>query len=74
MTAAVLREQAQSARVTGTTGALVVAVAFVMMVVAAPSHPHLGQHGPAGPAVLPAQTVSKLIQTPTPAIGPDIRP
>lgn len=74
MTAVVLREQAKSARVTGTAGALVVAIAFAMMVIAAPAHSHRGQSGPAGPAVLPAQTVSQVIQAPTRATGPGIRP
>jgi hypothetical protein len=72
MTAAVLREQAKSARVTGTAGALVVAVASVMMVLAAPSH---ARQRPGGPtAVVSAQTVAQFTQTLPSAIGPGIRP
>ena len=48
MTAVVLREQAKSARVTGTVGALVVALAFAMMVLTAPSHPRQRPPVPAG--------------------------
>ncbi len=64
MTTAVLREQAKSARVTGTAGALVVSIAFAMMVLAAPSRPHQPPHVPAGPpAVLSARTVATFTQS-----------
>ncbi len=75
MTAAVLRERAKSARLTGTAGALVVAIAFAMMILAAPAHPHrhppvlLGPHG-----VVSARTVARFTQTLPPAIGPGARP
>jgi hypothetical protein len=62
-------EQAKSARVTGTVGALVLVIAVAMMVVASPSRPHLD---PAGPAAFPAHTVSQVIQMQT--AGPGIRP
>jgi hypothetical protein len=75
MTAAVLREQARSARVTGTAGALVVTIASVMMVLAAPSRPHQPLRVPADPtAVLSGRTVATFTQTPTSGIGPVIRP
>jgi hypothetical protein len=74
MTVTVVRERAKSARVSGTVGALVVAVAFVMMMMTAPSHHHPGSHGPAaGHATPTVQTVSEVIQTPT-ADGLGIRP
>jgi hypothetical protein len=67
-----MRDQAKSARVTGTAGALVLVVAFVMMILAAPAHHQSRPGGPAGPATLPAQTVAKVIQKPT--ASRDIRP
>jgi hypothetical protein len=74
MTAAALRQQAKSARVTGTAGALVVAIAFVMMILAAPAHPHPGQPVPAGPTgVVSARTVAQFTQALSPAIGPGAR-
>ena len=74
---AVLREQAKSARVTGTVGALVVAIAFAMMILAAPAHPRqrLPAPAPAGLiAVVSARTVAQFTQTLPPAIGPGARP
>ncbi len=73
MRAAVLRERAKSARVTGSAGALVLAVAVVTMILAAPAHPRPRQGGPAVPATLPAQTVCEVIQKP-PTADPGIRP
>jgi hypothetical protein len=79
MTAAVLREQAKSARVTGTVGALVVAIAFAMMILAAPAHPRqrppAPAPAPAGPiGVVSARTVAQFTQTLPPAIGPGASP
>lgn len=65
-----MREQAKSARVTGTAGALVVAIALAMMVIAAPSHPHSRPQVPAGPAaVVSARTVAQYTQALLPTIG-----
>jgi hypothetical protein len=47
MTAVVSRERARATCLTGAAGVLMLAVAFVMMVVAAPGH----VHGPAKPSV-----------------------
>ncbi len=47
MTAVVSRERAKATYLTGVTGVLMLAVAFVMMVVAAPAHVHYRAHGPA---------------------------
>jgi len=47
MTAVVSREHAKATCLTGAAGVLMLAVAFVMMVVAAPGH----VHGPAKPSV-----------------------
>ena len=47
MTAVVSRERAKATCLTGAAGVLMLAVAFVMMVVAAPGH----VHGPAKPSV-----------------------
>jgi hypothetical protein len=73
MTAAAMPEQAKSARVTGTAGALVVAIAFAMMAVASPSHAHSRPQvrvGPVGPAaVVSAQTVAQFTQAVAPTIG-----
>jgi hypothetical protein len=75
MTAAVLREQAKSARLTGTAGALVVAIAFAMMILAAPAHAHQHPPVPADPTgVVSARTVAQFTQTLPPAIGPGARP
>src|SRR5215469_13093854 len=76
MMARELRDRARSARVTGTTGALVVAIALVMMVIAAPSHPRSHPH-PQGPAaVLSARTLAHLTQPPSlsPVPHPQQRP
>jgi hypothetical protein len=72
MTAAVLREQAKSARVTGVAGALVVAIAFAMMILAAPAHSRQRPPVPAG--VVSARTVAEFTQTLPPATGPGARP
>ena len=76
MTAAAMPERAKSARITGTAGALVVAIAFAMMAIASPSHAHsrpqvpAGPAGPAGPAAMvSAQTVAQFTQTLPPRIG-----
>jgi hypothetical protein len=75
MTAAVLREQAMSARVTGTAGALVVAIAFAMMILTAPAHPRQRPPTPAGSAaVVSARTVAQFTQTLPPGVGPGARP
>jgi hypothetical protein len=50
MTAVVSRERAKATCVTGVTGVLMLAVAFAMMVVAAPAHVHHRAHGPAEPS------------------------
>jgi hypothetical protein len=47
MTAVVSRERARATCLTGAAGVLMLAVAFVMMVMAAPGH----VHGPAKPSV-----------------------
>jgi hypothetical protein len=75
MTASVLREQAKSARVTGTAGALVVAIAFAMMILTAPAHPRQRPPVPAGPrGVVSARTVAEFTQTLPPPTGPGARP
>jgi hypothetical protein len=58
MTAVVRREDARSVCVTGAVGALVIAIAIVMMVLSAPAHAHARPHGP---VVLSSQTVSRMI-------------
>ncbi len=52
MTAVVSRERAKATYLTGAAGALMLAVAFVMMVVAAPGH----VHGPAQPFTIQLTT------------------
>jgi hypothetical protein len=47
MTAVVSRERAKATYLTGVTGVLMLAVAFMMMVVAAPAHVHHRAQGPA---------------------------
>lgn len=59
MTAIVRREHAKSTCLTGAAGVLVLAIACVMMVLAAPSHPHAQSRGAATPA---AQTLAQLTQ------------
>jgi hypothetical protein len=71
MTAVVGREQAKAAYLTGTAGALVLVVAFVMMVLAAPSRSHAGPHGAATPKPS-ARTLSHVTQTLPPAVIPRI--
>jgi hypothetical protein len=50
MTAVVSRERARTTGLTAAAGALMLAVAFVMMLVAAPAHGTARVHGPAQPA------------------------
>ncbi len=50
MTAVVSRERARTTGLTAAAGALMLAVAFVMMIVAAPGHGTVRVHGPAQPA------------------------
>ena len=57
MTAAVRREDAKSVWVTGTAGALVIAIAIVMMVLSAPS-------GPGAQPAYPAQVIVSAVQAP----------
>ena len=68
MTAVVGQQNAKSAYLTGTAGVLVIAIAFVMMVLAAPSHAHPRPQGAATP---PAQTLSRVTQAVFPG-GPSI--
>jgi hypothetical protein len=65
-----MRERAKSGRVTGIAGALVLALAVVLLILAAPSHPGAGLRGPVGPPAFPVRTVARVIQTPEPATGP----
>ena len=51
MTAVISRERAARTGLTAAAGMLILAVAFVMMVVAAPSHGHVRVH-PAKPSVV----------------------
>jgi hypothetical protein len=51
MTAVVSRERVRTTGLTGAAGMLLLAVAVVMMVVAAPAHGHGGLHGSAKPSV-----------------------
>jgi hypothetical protein len=76
MTAAALREQAKSARITGSAGALVVAIAFVMMILAAPArHPHQRPPAPPAPAgPVSVRTVAEFTRALPPAMGPGARP
>ena len=52
MTAVVSRERARTTGLTAAAGALMLAVAFVMMIVAAPGHGTVRVHGPAQPATM----------------------
>ena len=52
MTAVVSRERARTTCLTGAAGALMLAVAVVMMMVAAPAHGQARVHGPAKPSAL----------------------
>jgi hypothetical protein len=60
-------EQAKSGRVTGIAGALVLALAVVLLILAAPAH---SRPSPVGPPAFPVRTVARVIQTPEPATGP----
>jgi hypothetical protein len=55
MTAVVSRERARTTGLTAAAGALMLAVAFVMMVVAAPGHGHVRVH-PAKPSLVRLET------------------
>ena len=68
MTAVVGQQNAKSAYLTGTAGVLVIAIAFVMMVLAAPSHAHPRPQGAATPS---AQTLSEITQAVHPG-GPSV--
>ena len=50
MTAFVSPERARAALLTGAVGLLILAVAVVMMVIAAPTQVHYGAHNPAKPS------------------------
>jgi hypothetical protein len=63
MTAVVSRERARATYLTGVTGVLMLAVAFVMMVAAAPAHVH-HTHGPAKPSA--SQLTTDVCHQPTP--------
>ena len=52
MTAVVSRERARTTCLTGAAGALMLAVAVVMMMVAAPAHGQARAHGPAKPSAV----------------------
>ena len=52
MTAVVSREQVRATCLVGAAGVLMLAVAVVMMVVAAPAHGHAWVHGPAQPSAV----------------------
>ena len=52
MTAVVSAEHARATCLTAAAGALLLVIAFVMMVVAAPAHGHVRLPGPAGPSVV----------------------
>jgi hypothetical protein len=73
MTAAAMREQVRSARVTGAAGALVVALAFAMMVIAAPSHPHSRPRVPVAVPVRPVP-VRPVPVRPVPVRPVPVRP
>jgi hypothetical protein len=66
MTAVVSRERAKATYLTGVTGVLLLAVAFVMMVVAAPVQAHHRPHGATTPS---AYTVSWIAQSFSQAIS-----
>jgi type IV secretory pathway TrbD component len=65
MTAVVSAERAARTWLTGTTGLLIVAAAFVMMVWAAPSQPHARAHRPATSTSITAQLESRVRGGPT---------
>jgi hypothetical protein len=52
MTAVVSRERARTTFLTGAAGVLMLAIAVVMMVLAAPVHGQARAHGPAAPSVV----------------------
>ena len=56
MTAVVSGERARTTCLTGAAGVLMLAVAFVMMVVAAPGHGQVRAHGPAKPSAVRVTT------------------
>ncbi len=56
MTAVVSRERARTTGLTAAAGMLMLAVAFVMMMVAAPGHLHARSHGPAKPPAVELTT------------------
>ncbi len=56
MSAVVCRERAKATGLTGAAGVLLLAVAFVMMIVAAPAHGHGRPHGLSKPSVVQLTT------------------
>ncbi len=56
MTAVVSRERARTTYLTAAAGMLMLAVAFMMMIVAAPGHLHARAHGPAKPSAVELTT------------------
>ena len=69
MTAVVGAERATRTWLTGATGLLIVAAAFVMMAWAAPSHPHERPHRPAASTSVTAQLESQVWAGAAPAPG-----
>ena len=56
MTALVSPERATAASLTGAVGLLILAIAVVMMVIAAPTQVHYGAHNPAKPSAVQLTT------------------
>jgi hypothetical protein len=56
MTAIVSPERARSASLTGAVGLLILAIAIVMMVIAAPTQVHYRAHNPANPSAVQLTT------------------
>lgn len=56
MTAFVSPERATAASLTGAVGLLILAIAVVMMVIAAPTQVHYGAHSPAKPSAVQLTT------------------
>jgi hypothetical protein len=56
MTALVSPERATAASLTGAVGLLVLAIAVVMMIIAAPTQVHYGAHNPAKPSAVQLTT------------------
>jgi hypothetical protein len=56
MTAIVSPESARATSLTGAVGLLILAIAVVMMVIAAPTQVHHGAHNPANPSAVQLTT------------------